>query len=96
MLIIVLYDVNTQTASGKKRLRSISKICRSYGIRVQYSVYECDIDPSQYILMKKRIEEVINPEEDRVRFYNLGKTYNVKIERLGKTFEDDQEDALIF
>lgn len=83
MLVLVTYDVNTQTASGRKRLRQIAKQCTNYGQRVQHSVFECILDASQYAILKNKLETTINPETDSLRFYNLGNNYTSKVDHIG-------------
>ena len=72
MLILVTYDVNTENDAGKKRLRKVAKVCIQYGIRVQNSVFECNVDASQMKLLRKAVIDEIDPHKDSVRFYNLG------------------------
>lgn len=72
MMILVTYDVNTETAAGKKRLRKIAKACQYYGQRVQNSVFECVVDTSQLIKMKDRLVKLIDPQKDSLRFYVIG------------------------
>ena len=91
MLILVTYDVNTVSSSGQKRLRRVAKECVNYGQRVQNSVFECNLDTSQYKMMKSRLCEIIDNDKDSIRFYNLGKTYRNKIESIGvkSTYESE-------
>lgn len=96
MLILVTYDVNTETTVGKKRLRKVAKTCIGYGVRVQNSVFECNVDASQYKLLKKAILDIIDPTVDSVRFYSLGNHYSGRIEHFGIKDVQDQEDPLIF
>lgn len=96
MLVLVTYDVNTQTSAGQKRLRKVAKVCTSYGIRVQNSVFECDVDASQYKLLKRDILDEIDDKKDSIRFYNLGNKYRGKIEHYGAKVTHDQEGDLIF
>lgn len=84
MLVLVTYDVNTETASGRKRLRKIAKECVNYGQRVQNSVFECSLDASQYRLLKGILCDIMS-DEDSLRFYNLGNHAESKIEQFGKT-----------
>lgn len=95
MLVLVTYDVNTETTSGKKRLRKMAKLCTNYGQRVQKSVFECILNPSQYVLLKAQVEEIMDKERDNVRFYNLGERYKTKIDQLGIYNEFKQDDILI-
>lgn len=83
MLVLITYDVNTESKTGKKRLNKVAKICVDYGQRVQNSVFECDISPAQLIKIKNQLEKVIDPEKDSIRFYLLGKNWERKIETIG-------------
>lgn len=95
MLILVTYDVSTESAKGQKRLRKVAKICTRYGLRVQNSVFECNVDISKFKLLKEELLEIINQKEDSIRFYNLGNKYSNKIEHYGTKAVPDQEDVLI-
>lgn len=96
MLILVTYDVNTQNAAGEKRLRRVAKVCTKYGIRVQNSVFECNVDASQLKLLRNEILHEIDDEKDSIRIYNLGNYYRGKIEHYGTKETKDQEGTLIF
>lgn len=95
MLLLITYDVCTQTNSGKKRLAKVAKICCNYGQRVQNSVFECDLDSSLYVVVKDKLLKIINFEEDSIRFYNLGNNYNTRIEEYGSKSAYDPEGVLI-
>ena len=96
MMILLTYDVNTETVSGKKRLRKVAKICLNYGIRVQNSVFECSLDASQLVTFRAEILDVIDETKDSVRIYNLGNDYKIKVEHYGIKVTPDQEGSLIF
>lgn len=83
MLVLITYDVNTEDAAGRKRLRQISKQCVNYGQRVQNSVFECLLDPAQCKLLQAELCAIMDPEQDSLRFYYLGKRYENKIEHFG-------------
>ena len=83
MLVLITYDVSTQDAAGKTRLRKVAKECVNYGQRVQNSVFECILDASQLLLLKERLVELINEKEDSLRFYYLGNKYQTKVEHFG-------------
>ena len=83
ILILVTYDINVEDNSGKKRLRRVAKRCVNYGIRVQNSVFECQVDATQYATLKHKILKEIDPEKDSVRFYSLGNRHKTKIEHFG-------------
>lgn len=83
MVVLVTYDVATLEPAGKKRLRHVAKACLDYGQRVQYSVFECKIDPAQYVEFKQRILNIIDLTTDSVRFYNLGNNWKRRVEHFG-------------
>lgn len=83
MFVLITYDVNTETASGKARLRKVSKQCVNYGRRVQNSVFECILDQAQIVMLKSILIEIIDEEKDSLRFYYLGNSYKTKIEHVG-------------
>ena len=84
MLILVTYDVNTETAAGRKRLRKVAKVCVDYGQRVQNSVFECLLDAAQYAAFKAKFIALIDPETASLRFYQLGNQYKSKVEHAGR------------
>ena len=83
MMVLVSYDVSTTSASGQKRLRRIAKACRDYGQRVQYSVFEIEVDFAQWTFLKNKLCDLIEPEQDSLRFYYLGKNWQTKVEHVG-------------
>ena len=83
MLVLITYDVNTETDAGKKRLRRVAKQCTNYGRRVQNSVFECILDNAQCIVLKSILADIIDEEKDSLRFYYLGNRYENKIEHFG-------------
>lgn len=83
MHLLVTYDVATSTEGGQRRLRRVAKICLDYGQRVQNSVFECQLDPAQFVALKERLLEVVELENDSLRFYNLGKEWDRRVERCG-------------
>jgi len=83
MLVLITYDVNTETAAGRKRLRQIAKQCVNYGQRVQCSVFECLLDPAQCNALQAKLCSIMDPELDSLRFYYLGDRYEKKIEHFG-------------
>ena len=83
MLVLITYDVNTETASGKKRLRKVAKQCENYGSRVQNSVFECILDQAQSIMLKQSLVDIIDENVDSLRFYYLGNKYQTKVEHVG-------------
>lgn len=95
MLILVTYDVVTTTAAGRKRLRKVAKTCESYGMRVQNSVFECVVDATQFKQLQLALSEIINQQEDSLRFYQLGNNYKTKVNHIGAKETINVEDVLI-
>jgi len=96
MLVLITYDVSVLTKDGRRRLRNIAKTCLDYGVRVQNSVFECEVDPGQFTLLKNSLLDIYNPNEDSLRFYFLGKKGRQKVEHVGaKPTVDPVRDALI-
>ncbi|MBQ3855955.1 MAG: CRISPR-associated endonuclease Cas2 [Ruminococcus sp.] len=95
MLVLITYDVNTSDNAGKKRLRHVAKQCVNYGVRVQNSVFECELDPAQCRLLKQRLTEEIDKERDSLRFYYLGDSKKARIEHIGAKETYDAEGTLI-
>ncbi len=83
MLVLITYDVNTENAAGKARLRKVAKQCVNYGRRVQNSVFECILDNAQCIALKAILTDIIEEEKDSLRFYYLGNNYQTKVEHIG-------------
>ncbi len=83
MLVLITYDVNTETAAGRKRLRKVAKQCTNYGRRVQNSVFECILDNAQCVTLKAILEDIIDESVDSLRFYYLGNKYQTKVEHMG-------------
>lgn len=96
MMIIITYDVSTETAEGQRRLRKVAKECVNYGHRVQNSVFECVLDAAQFREVKNRLEKIIDKEHDSLRYYKLGNNYEQKIECVGKDKGIDVEGSLIY
>ncbi len=95
MLVLITYDVSTEDAKGKARLRRVAKQCVNYGQRVQNSVFECILDPAQCKLLKAQLLELIDVEKDSLRFYYMGNHYKDKIEHYGVKETFEQEGVLI-
>jgi CRISPR-associated protein Cas2 len=95
MLVLVSYDVATKEAGGSRRLNRVAKACEDYGQRVQYSVFECIVDPAQWTVLKQRLIDEIDPEKDSLRFYYLGSNWRNRIEHVGAKEGIDQEGPLI-
>lgn len=95
MLVLITYDVNTETAAGKKRLRQVAKQCVNYGRRVQNSVFECEMDAAKCREVKAILEEIIDVEKDSLRFYYLGNNYRNKVDHIGVKDSLDMKGPLI-
>ena len=95
MLVLITYDVNTESAAGRTRLRKVAKTCQNYGQRVQNSVFECVVDNSQIIGIKHKLLNLIEPKVDSLRFYFLGNDYKEKIEHYGAKPSFDVTEPLI-
>ena len=95
MLVLVTYDVNTENAAGRRRLRRVAKECVNYGQRVQNSVFECNLDAARLMQFKHSLEKLIDPERDSLRIYNLGNKYTEKIYHYGTKPSYDAEDVLM-
>ena len=83
MLVLITYDVNTQSPSGQRRLRKVAKVCQNYGQRVQNSVFECVLDAATLLVAKDKLLSIIDSEVDSLRFYHLGNNYQNKTEHYG-------------
>lgn len=95
MLVVVSYDVNTEDSAGRKRLRRVAKACENYGQRVQFSVFECLVDPAQWTKLKANLESEIDPDKDSLRYYYLGSNWQRRVEHVGAKEGVDQEGPLI-
>lgn len=95
MLVLVSYDVAMNNEQGPKRLRRVAKICQDYGQRVQYSVFECLVDPAQWTVLREHLIKEINPHEDSLRFYFLGANWRRRVEHVGAKKPIDQEGPII-
>lgn len=96
MLILITYDVNTETAAGRSRLRKVAKQCVNYGQRVQNSVFECNMDAAKFRQVKAILEDIIDKDKDSLRFYYLGDNYKNKVEHIGVKPGFDVTETLIF
>ncbi len=95
MLVLITYDVNTETPSGKKRLRQVAKQCLNYGQRVQNSVFECVLDAAKCREVQNKLEKIIDKDRDSLRFYYLGNNYKSKVEHIGTKESFDVEGTII-
>ncbi len=95
MFVLVSYDVASDGKAGQKRLRRVARACKDFGQRVQYSVFECIVDPAQWTKLKERLISEIDPEKDSLRFYYLGSNWQHRVEHIGAKAALDQEGPLI-
>jgi len=94
--VLITYDVSVTSDGGQRRLRRIAKTCLDYGMRVQNSVFECEVTPAQFVTLKSELLEIFDANEDSIRFYMLGKKGRQKVEHVGaKPVSDPVNDALI-
>ena len=93
--MLITYDVNTETAVGRRRLRRVARACLDFGQRVQLSVFECDIDPAQWTALRARLLTEIDPAVDSLRFYRLGAEGRRRIEHVGSKATLDLQAPLI-
>ena len=94
-MVLVTYDVSTETVEGQKRLRRVAKVCENYGQRVQNSIFECLVDPAQLTALRLRLLDEIKAEEDSLRFYFLGKNWQGRVEHVGVKSTYDPEGPLV-
>ena len=95
MMVLVTYDVSTETKEGRTRLRRVAKACENYGQRVQNSVFECLVDPAQWTRLQGLLTERIDPEKDSLRFYYLGSNWKHRVEHVGAKPTYDPQGPLI-
>ena len=95
MLVLITYDVNTETPLGRKRLRQVAKQCLNYGQRVQNSVFECILDAAKCREVQHKLEQIIDKDKDSLRFYYLGNNYKSKVVHIGAKESFDVEGTLI-
>lgn len=95
MFVVVSYDVASDDRSGQRRLRRVAKACQDFGQRVQYSIFECIVDPSQWALLKERLISEIDPKKDSLRFYYLGSNWHRRVEHVGAKKPIEQDGPLI-
>ena len=95
MLVLITYDVSVTTDTGKRRLRQVAKQCVNYGQRVQNSVFECLVDPTQFAELRYRLESIIDPEKDSLRYYFLGSNWKNRVEHVGVKEGYDPEGVLM-
>lgn len=95
MFVLVTYDVSTITPAGQRRLRQVAKTCQDYGQRVQFSVFELDVEPAHWVDCRERLKAIIDPETDSLRFYFLGSNWHSRVEHVGAKDVQKPDDPLI-
>ncbi len=95
MLVLVTYDVSTEDSAGARRLRRVARACQDFGQRVQYSVFEVDIDPARWAVLRERLSNEIDPEVDSLRFYFLGSNWQRRVEHIGAKAATDLSGPLV-
>lgn len=96
MMVLVSYDVSTSSEGGERRLRRVSKACRDFGQRVQFSVFEIEVEPDQWVQLRQRLIDLIDKEVDSLRFYFLGHNWQKRIEHVGAKPALDMNAPLVF
>ena len=95
-MVLISYDVKTSEEGGAKRLRRVAKVCKNFGQRVQFSVFECLVDPAQWTALREKLIAEIDTDSDSLRFYFLGANWRKRVEHVGAKESIDQEGPLIF
>lgn len=95
MMVLITYDVSTETPEGRRRLRRVARACEDYGQRVQFSVFECDLDPARWTALRARLIGEIDPALDSLRFYMLGSNWRHRVEHVGAKPATDFDGPLI-
>ena len=93
--MLITYDVSTGDSAGRRRLRRVARLCRDFGQRVQYSVFECQVDPAQWTMMRARLLDEIDEKEDSIRFYRLGANWRSRVEHVGVKASYDPDGPLV-
>ena len=96
MMVLVTYDIETTSKAGRRRLRRVSRACLDHGQRVQFSVFECEVDPAQWTALRARLTKEIEPKTDSLRFYMLGSNWRRRVEHIGAKPVIDLDGPLIF
>ncbi|ACI51412.1 CRISPR-associated protein Cas2 [Gluconacetobacter diazotrophicus PA1 5] len=96
MLVLITYDVNTEDAAGRRRLRRVARACLDFGQRVQYSVFECEVDPARWTALRARLIAETDTTKDSLRFYQLGAKGKQRVEHIGAKPVLDLDGPLLF
>lgn len=94
-MVLVAYDVETESKGGQRRLRRVARACQDFGQRVQFSIFECNIDPAQWVNLRSRLVQEIDPAKDSLRFYFLGANWRRRVEHIGAKPTYDPEGPII-
>lgn len=95
MMVVVSYDVSTSEPEGQARLRRVAKVCKNYGQRVQFSVFECSVDPALWAFFRDKLIKAIDPDKDSLRFYFLGANWRRRVEHVGAKKSIDPDEPLV-
>lgn len=95
MLMLVTYDVTTRDPAGRRRLRRVARLCQDFGQRVQYSVFECEVDPARWTILRARLMDEIDQSADSLRFYRLGANGHSRVEHVGNKKSYDPDGPLV-
>ena len=95
MLVVICYDVSTVEPGGQRRLRRVAKACKDFGQRAQLSVFECEIDPAQWVKLRQKLIDIIDSEVDSLKFYFLGSNWKRRMEQIGAKKSYDPDGPLI-
>lgn len=96
MMVLVTYDVAVSSAGGQRRLRRVAKACQDFGQRVQFSVFEIEVDPAQWTALRARLESIVDLQQDSLRYYFLGANWRRRVEHVGAKPAEDLNGPLIF
>ena len=96
MMVLVTYDVATDGTAGHRRLRRVARLCQDFGQRVQYSVFECQVSPDQWVTLRARLIRTIDEQSDSLRFYRLGANWRGRVEHVGAKAPYDPDGPLVF
>jgi CRISPR-associated protein Cas2 len=95
MMVLLCYDVSTKTPAGERRLHKVAKTCEQFGQRVQNSVFECEMDPARFEVLRSKLTKIYEPDEDSLRFYYMGSNWERRVEHLGAKPAVDMKGPLI-
>ena len=96
MMVLITYDVSTESEGGIRRLRRVARACKDLGQRVQFSVFECEVDPAQWVKLRARLLKEIDADKDSLRFYQLGANWKPRVEHVGAKPTLDLNGPLVF